>query len=152
MYPFCQQMFLISNPYYGAMLTNCINNWSRDPNRLKKLAYRMNVMGFPGEKFRISGRVTIIDSAARPATCDLEMLNRQGDLAVTAHAKVSLLDLQYMSAHQLQSFCPIFELEKLLRVYFSTLEICFLIADLAFRVSFCKMESTMLRCSPGAFL
>jgi hypothetical protein len=72
------------------MLANCIHNWLKDPTRLKKLRYKVNVMGFPGEKYRISGSVTNIDSEAGLAVCDLLVLNSQDLLAVSANATISI--------------------------------------------------------------
>ena len=82
----------IHAPFYGAFLAKMMTQWTGDPGRLKKLGYRVTVMGFPGDTFVAKGRVIkkYQQYGENMVDCEIWVENQDGVKVAPASATVSL--------------------------------------------------------------
>jgi acyl dehydratase len=82
----------IPAPFYGAFLAKMMTQWIGDPGRLKKLGYRVTVMGFPGDTFVSKGKVIkkYQEGGESLVDCETWIENQDGVKVVPASATVSL--------------------------------------------------------------
>ena len=77
---------------YGAFLARMMTNWIGDQGRLKKLSYRVTVMGFPGDTLICKGKVVkkYQEADENLVDCDICVENQDRIKVVPASATVSL--------------------------------------------------------------
>ena len=82
----------IHAPFYGAFLAKMMTQWIGDPGRLKKLGYRVTVMGFPGDTLVSKGKVIkkYQEGAENLVDCEIWVENQDGIKVAPASATVSL--------------------------------------------------------------
>jgi len=82
----------IPAPLYGAFLARMMTNWIGNQGRLKKLGYRITVMGFPGDTLICRGRVVkkYQEADENLIYCDICIENQDKIKVVQASATVSL--------------------------------------------------------------
>ena len=82
----------IHAPFYGAFLARMMTDWVGDPGRLKKLGYRVTVMGYPGDLLISKGNVIkkYRESGEDLVDCDIWVENQDGVKVAPASATVSL--------------------------------------------------------------
>jgi acyl dehydratase len=82
----------IPAPYFGAFMATMINQWTRDPGRLKRLSYAVKVMGFPGDT--LTGRGTVVrkyqDGYENLVECDIWVENQDGVRMAPGSATITL--------------------------------------------------------------
>ena len=79
--------------FYGAFFAKMMTNWIGDPGRLKKLRYKVTVMGFPGDTLFCKGKVVkkYEESGENLVDCDIWVENQHGVEVAPASVTVSLL-------------------------------------------------------------
>ena len=82
----------IHDPFYGAFLAKTMVQWIGDPGRLKKLGYRVTVMGYPCDTLISKGKVIkkYQEGGENLVDCDIWMENQDGVKVAPATATVSL--------------------------------------------------------------
>lgn len=77
---------------YGAFLAQMITNWIGDPGGLKKLGYKVTIMGFPGDTLICNGKVVKKCQRAGEnlVDCYIWVENQDGVKVAAASATVSL--------------------------------------------------------------
>ena len=77
---------------YGAFLAKMMTNWIGNRGRLKKLGYRVTVMGFPGDTLTCKGKVVkkYQEVGENLVDCDIWVENQDGLKVAPASATVSL--------------------------------------------------------------
>lgn len=77
---------------YGAFLAKMLTNWVGNRGRLKKLGYRVTVMGFPGDTLICKGKVVkkYQEAGENLVDCDIWVENQDGVKVAPASATVSL--------------------------------------------------------------
>jgi len=82
----------IHAPFYGAFLAKMMTQWIGDPGRLKKLGYRVTVMGFPGDTLVSKGKVIrkYQEAGDNRVDCEIWVENQDGVKVAPASATVSL--------------------------------------------------------------
>ena len=82
----------IHAPFYGAFLAKMMTQWIEDPGRLKKLGYRVTVMGFPGDTLVSKGKVIkkYQEGGESLVDCEIWVENQDGVEVAPASATVSL--------------------------------------------------------------
>jgi acyl dehydratase len=82
----------IHAPFYGAFLAKMMTHWIGDPGRLKKLGYKVTVMGFPGDTLIGKGKVIkkYQEGGENLVDCKIWIENQDGVKVALASATVSL--------------------------------------------------------------
>ena len=82
----------IAGPHYGAFLAKMMTNWIGDRGKLRRLAYQVRVMGFPGDTLICKGRVIkkYQEADDNLIDCDIWVENQHGETVAPASATVSL--------------------------------------------------------------
>jgi len=82
----------IPAPLYGAFLAKMMTSWIGNQGRLKKLGYRVTVMGFPGDTLICKGRVVkkYQEADENLIDCDIYVENQDKIKVVPASVTVSL--------------------------------------------------------------
>lgn len=82
----------IHAPFYGAFLAKMMTDWTGDPGRLKKLGYRVTVMGFPGDTLIGKGKVIkkYQEAGGNLVDCEIWVENQDGMKVAPAYTTVSL--------------------------------------------------------------
>ena len=82
----------IHAPFYGAFLARMMTQWIGDPGRLRRLGYRVTVMGFPGDTLVAKGKVIkkYQERGENFIDCDIWVENQDGVKVAPASATVSL--------------------------------------------------------------
>lgn len=77
---------------YGAFLAKTVTTWAGNRGRLKKLGYRVTVMGFPGDTLICKGKVAkkYRQVGHNLVDCDIWVENQDGVKVAPASATVSL--------------------------------------------------------------
>ena len=77
---------------YGAFLARMVTNWIGTRGKLRRLAYQVRVMGFPGDTLICKGRVIkrYQEAGDNLVDCDIWVENQAGVKVSPASATVSL--------------------------------------------------------------
>ena len=77
---------------YGAFLAKMMTNWIGEQQRLRKLGYRVSVMGFRGDTLTCKGKVVkkYQEAGENLVDCDIWVENQDGLKVAPASATVSL--------------------------------------------------------------
>ena len=77
---------------YGAFLVRMVTNWIGTRGKLRRLAYQVRVMGFPGDTLICKGRVIkrYQEAGDNLVDCDIWVENQDGVRVSPASATVSL--------------------------------------------------------------
>ena len=83
----------IPAPLYGAFLAKMMTNWIGNQGKLRRLAYQVRVMSFPGDALICKGRVVkkYQEAGDNLVDCDIWIENQDGVKVSPASATVSLL-------------------------------------------------------------
>jgi len=77
---------LVQATMHGAFLLQMLNAFVRETGRVKSMDYANRGRAVPGDVLTCSGRVTLIDSASREVTCEIEETNQDGQLCAKGTA------------------------------------------------------------------
>jgi acyl dehydratase len=86
----------IAAPYYGAFMAQVVTRWTGLGGRLKKLSYRVTVMGFPGDTLICRGKIGKKYFVAEECLLDIEIWieNQHDRKVVVGSSTVAVPDFQ----------------------------------------------------------
>ncbi|MBI2907627.1 MAG: hypothetical protein HYX92_08240 [Chloroflexi bacterium] len=82
----------IQGPFYGALCARMLTDWIGVGGRLKKLAFSVRIMGFPGDTLTCKGKVVkkYVRDGDNLADCEIWVENQRGEKVAPGSATVSL--------------------------------------------------------------
>ncbi len=79
-------------PFYGAIISTMLNNWTGDPGTLKKQTYVAKKMSYPGDTLNLKGKVVdkYKSQAENLLQCETWATNQNDNLIVSGSAIIVL--------------------------------------------------------------
>lgn len=83
---------ILQGPLMGAFFGQAVEDWAGHVGRIRRLSWRNQAMGFPGDSLTTTGKVekTYVEKGEGLVECSLEMRSQRQEVVLTGRCTISI--------------------------------------------------------------